>query len=131
MFTKVLIAEDYESSNISVQKALEDLKITDPKYVSYCDDALSRLKMAIQNDDPFELLITDLSFEEHHRVQNIKNGQQLIDKAKEIQPDLSVIVFSVNKKHSIIDDLLQKQQINAYVRKDRDAVKDLKRAIKS
>ena len=131
MFTKVLIAEDYESSNISVQKALEDLKITDPKYVSYCDDALSRLKMAIQNDDPFELLITDLSFEEDHREQNIKNGQQLIDKAKEIQPDLRVIVFSVNKKQSIIDDLFQKQQINAYVRKAREDVKDLKRAIKS
>ena len=35
MLKKILIAEDYESSNISVQKALEDIKIPDPKYVNY------------------------------------------------------------------------------------------------
>ncbi|KFC22482.1 response regulator transcription factor [Chryseobacterium sp. FH1] len=131
MFTKVLIAEDYESSNISVQKALEDLKITNPKYVSYCDDAISRIKMGIQENNSFELLITDLSFEEDHRHQKIKNGQQLIDAVKEIQPDLKIIVFSVNKKQGIIDDLFNKQNINAYVRKAREDVKDLKKAIKS
>ncbi len=35
MFKKILVAEDYESSNISVEKALEDLKIEESKYV-YC-----------------------------------------------------------------------------------------------
>lgn len=98
MLKKILIAEDYESSNISVQKALEDLKIPDPKYVNYCDDALSRIKMSLQENNPFELLITDLSFDEDHREQNIKNGQQLISAAKELQPNLKVIVFSVEKK---------------------------------
>lgn len=131
MFTKVLIAEDYESSNISVQKAMEDLNITSPKYVSYCDDAISRIKMAIREDQPFELLITDLSFEEDHREQIIKNGQALIEATKTIQPDIKVIVFSVNKKQSIIDDLFEKQKINGYVRKAREDVKDLKKAIKS
>ena len=116
MFTKVLIAEDYESSNISVQKALEDLKITNPKYVSYCDDAISRIKMALTENDPYELLITDLSFEEDHREQLIKSGQELINATRIIQPDLKVIVFSVNKKQSIIEDLFEKQQINGYVR---------------
>lgn len=129
MFTKVLIAEDFESSNLSVQKALEDLKISEPKYVSYCDDAISRIKMGIQENTPFELLITDLSFEEDHREQNIKTGQQLIDAAKNIQPELKVIVFSVNKKQGIIDKLFEKQEINAYVRKAREDVKDLKKAI--
>jgi two-component system capsular synthesis response regulator RcsB len=131
MFTKVLIAEDFESSNISVQKALEDLKILNPKYVSYCDDAISRIKMSIRENDPFELLITDLSFEEDHREQIIKNGQQLINAAKKLQPDLKVIVFSVNKKQSITDDLFEKQHINGYVRKAREDVKDLKKAIKA
>lgn len=129
MFTRVLIAEDFESSNLSVQKALSDLKISDPKYVSYCDDAIGRIKMGIQENTPFELLITDLSFEEDHRAQNIKTGQQLIDAAKILQPELKIIVFSVNKKQSIIDKLFEKQEINAYVRKAREDVKDLKKAI--
>lgn len=131
MFTKVLIAEDYESSNISVQKALEDLKIEDPRYVSYCDDAISRIKIGIRDNNSFELLITDLSFEEDHRHQDVKTGQQLIDAAKDLQPDLKIIVFSVNKKQTIIEDLFEKQKINGYVRKAREDVKDLKKAIKA
>jgi len=131
MFTKILIAEDYESSNISVQKALEDLKITNPKYVNYCDDAISRIKMNLQEKTPFELLITDLSFDEDHREQNIKNGQQLIAEARELQPNLKVIVFSVEKKEVIIEKLFKEQQINGYVKKGREDVKDLKKAIKA
>lgn len=131
MFKKILIAEDYESSNISVQKALEDLTISDPKYVNYCDDAFSRIKMSLQENDPFELLITDLSFDEDHREQNLKNGQQLISAAREIQPNLKVIVFSVEKKEVIIEKLFTEQNINGYVKKGREDVKDLKKAIKA
>lgn len=131
MFTKVLIAEDFESSNISVQKVLEDLKIADPKYVSYCDDAFSRIKMNLQENNPFELLITDLSFDEDHREQRLKNGQQLISAAREIQPHLKVIVFSVEKKEVIIEKLFADQKINGYVKKGREDVKDLKKAIKA
>ena len=131
MFKKILIAEDYESSNISVQKALEDLRVPHPSFVSYCDDALSRVKMALVENNPYELLITDLSFEEDHREQKIKNGKELINAIKAIQPEIKVVVFSVNKKQSIIDELFQEQQINAYVRKAREDVKDLKRAVKA
>jgi len=131
MFTKILIAEDYESSNISVQKALEDLKIVNPKYVNYCDDAFSRIKMSLQENNPFELLITDLSFDEDHREQNLKNGQQLISAARELQPNLKIIVFSVEKKEVIIEKLFKEQQINGYVKKGREDVKDLKKAIRA
>lgn len=131
MFKKILIAEDYESSNISVQKALEDLKIPNPKYVSYCDDALSRIKMGLLENNPFELLITDLSFDEDHRTQNLKNGQQLISLAREHQPNLKIIVFSVEKKEVIIEKLFEEQQINGFVKKGREDVKDLKKAIRA
>ncbi|PZU86519.1 MAG: response regulator [Chryseobacterium sp.] len=131
MFTKILIAEDYESSNISVQKTLEDLKIPAPKYVNYCDDALSRIKMSLQENNPFELLITDLSFDEDHREQNLKNGQQLISAVRELQPNLKVIVFSVEKKEVIIEKLFTEQKINGFVKKGREDVKDLKKAIRA
>jgi len=130
MFKKVLIAEDYESFNISVQKVVEDLKITETKFDNYCDEALSRLKMAIQENEPFELLITDISFDADHRKQTLTNGQELVAAAREIQPDLKVIVFSVEKRQEIIDRLFNDQQINGYVKKGREDVKDLKKAIK-
>ncbi|MCD9854838.1 response regulator [Epilithonimonas sp. JDS] len=131
MFKKVLIAEDYESFNISVQKVVEDLKIPNPKFDNYCDEALSRLKMALKENEPFELLITDISFDADHRKQNITTGQQLVAAAREIQPDLKVVVFSVEKRQEIIDNLFTEQNINAYVKKGREDVKDLKKAIKA
>lgn len=131
MFKKVLIAEDYESFNISVQKVVNDLKIPNPKFDNYCDEAFSRLKMAIRENDPFELLITDISFDADHRKQTLTSGQELVSAAKEIQPDLKVIVFSVEKRQEIIDKLFNDQNINGYVKKGREDVKDLKKAIKA
>jgi len=129
MFKKILVAEDYESANISVEKALADLKIEESKSVYYCDDALQRVQIAIHEKQPFELLITDLSFEEDHREQNLKNGTELIEAVKKIQPDIKVIVFSIEKKPNIIDNLFSKYQINGYVSKAREDTKELKKAI--
>lgn len=98
MFRKVLIAEDYESSNISVQKVIDDLNISESKFVSYCDDAVAWAKVAMENGHAFELLITDLSFDEDHRKQEINSGQQLIQAIRAMQPDIKVLVFSVEKK---------------------------------
>lgn len=131
MFKKILIAEDHESSNISVQKAVQDLKISDPKYVSYCDDALARVKIGLHENNTFELLITDLSFDEDYRKQNINTGQELISAIRAIQPNIKIIVFSSEKKEVIIEKLFTDQHVNGYVKKGRDDVKDLKKAIKA
>ena len=39
MFNKVLIAEDHESSNFSVQNIVKQMEITVADYFYYCDDA--------------------------------------------------------------------------------------------
>lgn len=129
MFKKVLIAEDHESANISVQKTLADFGITSADYVFYCDDALSRIQKAFKNDDPYDLLITDLSFEEDHQQQKISGGTELIKAVRMIQPHLKIIVFSAENKPSAIDALFKELAINGYVRKARNDAKDLKKAI--
>src|SRR5690606_7528654 len=82
MFKKVLIAEDHESSGISVLKTLIDLEITDTHFVYYCDDAMERVKRSVLDHTPFDLLITDLSFDEDHRPQTIKDGAQLVSEVR-------------------------------------------------
>lgn len=131
MFKKVLIAEDHESANISVQKTLTDLQILNSSYVFYCDDALLQLKKANEQVEPFDLLITDLSFEEDHPPQQIKDGMALIAAAKVLQSNLKVLVFSSENKPVLIDQLFKEFGINAYVRKARHDAKDLKRAIEA
>nr|WP_158798153.1 response regulator [Pedobacter sp. L105] len=129
MFRKVLIAEDHESSNISVRITLEDLGIIDTDYVFYCDDALTRILKAVKNDDPYDLLITDLSFEEDHQKQKISGGIELIKACKNVQSNLKVIVFSAENKQSKIHSLFKDLDINGYVRKARNDAKDLKMAV--
>ncbi|SFS30651.1 response regulator [Sphingobacterium wenxiniae] len=131
MFKKILIAEDHQSSNISVQKTLHDLDIKNADYVYYCDHALTWLKNAIRAQDPYEVLITDLSFEEDNNTQIILNGTDLIKEARAIQPDLKVIVFSVESRSSVIDDLFKVHAIDGYVRKARHDADHLKEALQA
>jgi two-component system capsular synthesis response regulator RcsB len=131
MFKKILIAEDQEMGSFSVQKTLEELNIPSVDYVYYCDDALAKIQKSIRENDPYDLLITDLSFEEDHHKQNIKDGQELIKQIKEIQPSLKVIVFSGERKTGIIDSLFNDYKINGYVRKARNDSKELKKSIAS
>ncbi len=131
MFEKVLIAEDHESSNISVRKALEDLGAKNTDYVFYCDDALARVLAADRQNDPYDLLITDLSFEEDNTPQKICNGADLIKAVKNIHPHIKVLVFSAEGKPVLIEQLFKQLSIDAYVRKARRDVTELKLALEA
>lgn len=129
MFKSVLIAEDQEMTSISVRKTLEDLNVTKAEYTYYCDDALLQIKKNLQGETPFDLLITDLSFEEDHRKQEIAGGVELIEEVKKIAPNIKILVFSTEKKPALIDELFKKYGINGFVRKARHDAKDLKLAL--
>lgn len=131
MFEKVLIAEDHESSNISIRRVLEDFGIQNNDYVYYCDDALSRVSQAIRYNDPYDLLITDLSFDEDFTPQKISSGTELIKAIKELQPGIKVLVFSAEDKPATIDHLFKDLAIDAFVRKARRDVTELKQALET
>src|SRR6185437_9934186 len=123
MIKKILIAEDHESANLSVQKTLEELGIADPDKVYYCDDALLKIQKATQDGDPYDLLITDLYFDEDHTKQKLSDGKALI------VADRKVLVFSAEKKAAVIESLFEKHEIDGYVRKARNDARELKAAI--
>ncbi|AXY73613.1 DNA-binding response regulator [Paraflavitalea soli] len=129
MITKVLIAEDHESANISVQKTLEELSITHIEHVYYCDDALDRITRATRSDRSFDLLITDLYFEADERIQTLTGGFDLITAVRQVQPDLKILVFSAENKPATIEQLYTQYEIDGYVRKARNDAKELKQAI--
>jgi DNA-binding NarL/FixJ family response regulator len=126
MFKRVLIAEDHESSNISIRTALQDFGCVNSDYVFYCDDALKRISQAIKTKNEYDLLITDLSFEEDEIPQKIGSGTELIKAVKKLQPTIKVLVFSAESKGAIIDSLFKDLNINAFVRKARRDVTELK-----
>ncbi|APG60336.1 response regulator transcription factor [Christiangramia salexigens] len=129
MFKKVLVAEDMDSINHAVSSVLKDLNIAEVVHAQYCDKAWLLAKKASLGDEPFELLICDLSFKEDHREEKIKSGQELITILKAEYPELKIIVNSIEDHPQTVKDLWASGNIDAYVCKDRNGLKELKEAI--
>lgn len=131
MFKKVLIAEDHETTNISVRRTLEELGITAARYVYYCDDALSSIRKGIQSGDPYDLLVTDLDFEDDGYPQSLNGGAELIRAVKDVQPNLKIIVFSVENRSPVVENLFKTLPIDGYVPKARRDAQNLKQALQT
>ncbi|MET0945939.1 MAG: response regulator [Flavobacterium sp.] len=129
MFKKVLVAEDLDSISIAVIQVLEDLKIPTIHHVKYCDDGLLRVKKALLENAPYDLLITDLSFKSDHRKTALSSGDELIEAINTVQPSLKKIVFSIEDKSYRIKSLFNDLKINAYVSKGRNSINELRKAI--
>lgn len=131
MFKKVLIAEDFDSINIAVKQTLEQLGVEEIHYAKYCDDALLKYKKAFQDNEPYDLLISDLSFVADYRKVEIPSGEKLIEVIKKLNSDIKVIVYSVEDKSYTIKSLFEDQNIDAFVHKGRNSISQLKTAIES
>lgn len=126
MFTKVLVAEDYEIANQGIVKILnEKIGIHDIEEAKYCDDAYLKFRKAYNNQEAFQLLITDLSFRQDHKVQTRTSGIELIKDIKKIQPDIKIIVYSQENRPDKINMLFDKLNIDGYVCKGQHAIKEL------
>ena len=131
MINQVLRAEDHETSNLSLQKVMEELGIKQIDYVYYCDDALKQVRQAIDRKQSYDLLITDLHFEEDSQPQQLRGGLQLIPAVRVLQPDLKILVFSAENKPATIQQLFKKFEVDGYVRKARSDAKELRLAMES
>ncbi len=129
MFSKVLIADDLVSINVGVHTFLSHLGIRLIDRVNYCDDALLRIQAAVREGEPYELLITDLSFKTDHREQKIKSGDALAIHLKAAYPDLKIIVYTIEDKPQIVRNLIQKHQMDGYVNKGRYGLQELSYAV--
>ena len=129
MYDKVLVAEDIDSISMGVGMILKKLKIKKVQHTSYCDDAFLKAKKALQDGVPFQLLISDLSFIPDYREAKISSGQELIAALKNEQPNLKVIVYSIEDHPQIVKSLWENGLINGYVSKDRKGLIELEEAI--
>ncbi|WPO78935.1 response regulator [Flavobacterium sp. KACC 22761] len=129
MFKKVIIAEDLDSISFGIEQVLKDLGIENFDYSKYCDDAYLKIRKAIQDNDPYDLLISDLSFKTDHREVKLSSGDELVQKTREIQPDIKILTYSVEDKSYRIKSLFENASINAFVLKGRNSIDELKKAI--
>ncbi|RKS45044.1 DNA-binding NarL/FixJ family response regulator [Gillisia mitskevichiae] len=129
MFKKVLVAEDIDSINYAVASVLSEMKIAHIDHAQYCDKAYILAKKALQDGNPYDLLICDLSFIPDYRDKKITSGKQLIAILKELDPNLKILVNSIEDQPQTVKQLWDTGDILAYVCKDRNGMRELKKAI--
>ena len=130
MFQKVLIAEDMDFINSGIKAELSKLNIGKIDFIQYCDEALLKLKRAHLDGCPYDLLISDLSFEKDDKVQKLTSGEDLVKAVREEFSTLKIVVFSIEDKTYTIQSLFNNHKINGYVWKSRDGLRELKQALK-
>ncbi|WP_299278385.1 DUF5932 domain-containing protein [uncultured Psychroserpens sp.] len=131
MFKKVLIVDDHDDINKSVLHVLKSLHIENIINSQYCDDAYLKVKRAELDHEPFDLVITDLSFKKDHRDCNLSSGEELIETLRKINTALPIIVYSMKDYLQKVRLLINEYNVNAYVCKDRHGSTQLEKAIKA
>ena len=128
-FENILIVEDQDMANLSLRLTLESLQLPRPLHSYHTGHAISLLTKAVAEQHPYDLLVTDLYFEEEGTAKQLPDGMELIRKAKILQPELKVLVFSAESKIVMIRRLYEELGIDGYVRKARGDAKDLIHAL--
>ncbi|ASV30814.1 response regulator [Maribacter cobaltidurans] len=132
MFKKVLVVEDLDSIGFGIAQMLkQEFSIKEIQHALYCDDAHLKFLRAEQDNEPFDLLITDLSFKSDHRENRISSGNELVKTLKLKEPSLKAIVYSIEDRSIKVKSLFNDYNIDAYVVKGRKGLKHLVDAIKS
>ena len=131
MFKKILVVEDLDSIVYGIAMMLQkEVAVQDIVMSQYCDDAYLKFLKAEQEETPFDLLITDLSFKEDHRESKINSGEELITAVRMKNSVLPVIVYSIEDRPTKVRRLFEKYDINGYVVKGRNGLTNMLSAVK-
>lgn len=131
MFKKVLIVDDHDVVSEGVLSVLNQNNITNVVQAQYCDEAHLKVKRAAFDSDPFDLLITDLSFKKDYHNSKLESGEDLAATLKDEFPELQIIVYSMEDRLQKVRTLINTHGVNAYVCKSRKGAFELSEAIKN
>jgi len=130
MIKNILIAEDIDSINTGIISILKDNFSFNIDHANTCDNAFLKVKKAIQDKTPYDLLISDLSFKYNGVLElKLKNGEELVNAVKAIQPSLKTIVYTIEDKPSLIKRLKDTSEVNGIVLKGSLSLNELIKAI--
>lgn len=130
MFKKILIADDIDIINLGILSLLEKGNDAIIDHARYCDEAILKIKKALLDNVPYDLLISDLSFKPDHRPTVLESGEDLIGAVRKLQSDIKVIAYSVDERSYRIKGLFEKLDVNGFVSKGRQGSVELSNAIK-
>jgi two-component system capsular synthesis response regulator RcsB len=131
MTNKVLVADSFDGIGLCIGQILKQHSVSETDYTKYHDDTYLKIKKAIFDKVPYNLLISDLNFKTDYRNTTLNSAEEMILAVKKTQPDIKIIVFSEEVKSFRIKSLFKNYHINAFVHKGRNSVIELDKAIET
>jgi DNA-binding NarL/FixJ family response regulator len=129
MFKKILVVDPFYGVSMAVSQKFNKIFSFEISNAKYFDEGYLKIKRGLFDNEPYDLLISDLSFKNEYRNTKFQSGEEFIVAIKEIQPNIKTIVFSEENKSFRINSLFNKSKINAFVYKGRNSIPELIKAV--
>ena len=130
MTQKILIAEDIDSINTGIISTLKERYNFVIEHANTCDNAYLKIIKANKENNPFDLLISDLSFKTNGLLSpKIQNGEELVNEVKKNHNNLKTIIYTIEDKPSLLKRLKEELKVDGIVLKGLNSLVELCNAI--
>ncbi len=125
---RVLIADDHQLVIQGILFSLKEIGDFDVLTTNNCDDAFQLIKTH-QNNNPFHLLFTDLSFDNATEDTNLDGGEELIKAIRNNNFDIKIAVITGHAETNRVYNVISNLNPNAYLLKSKCDAKEIGFAI--
>jgi len=116
--TRILIADDHQLVIQGIVCSLKEVGDFDLVTTNNCDDAFQLIK-SNQNTNPFQLLFTDLSFDNTTEDTNLDGGEELIKAIRNNEFDIKIAVITGHTETNRVYNVISNLNPNAYLLKSK------------
>ena len=125
---RILIADDHQLVIQGILCSLKDVGDFDVVATNNCDEAFELIKKH-QNTKPFQLLFTDLSFDNTSETTNLDGGEELIKAIKNNDFDIKIGVITGHTETNRVYNVISNLNPNAYLLKSKCDAREIGFAI--
>ena len=119
---RILIADDHQLVIQGILCSLKEVGDFDVVSTTTCDEAFQLIKTH-QNNKPFQLLFTDLSFDNSTKDTNLDGGEELIKAIRNNEIDIKIAVITGHTETNRVYNVVSNLNPNAYLLKSKcDAI---------
>jgi DNA-binding NarL/FixJ family response regulator len=116
--TRILIVDDHQLVIQGILCSLKEVGDFDVMTTNNCDEAFQLIKIH-QKTNPFQLLFTDLSFDNNTENTNLDGGEELIKAIRNNEIDIKIAVITGHTETNRVYNVIRNLNPNAYLLKSK------------
>ena len=126
---KILIADDHQLVIQGLLCSLKEVGDFEIVTTNNCDDAFHLIKSNLKTN-PFQLLFTDLSFDNSTENTNLEGGEELIKAIRNNEIDIKIAVITGHTETNRVYNVISNLEPNAYLLKSKCDATEIGFAVK-